>query len=34
MFTIMLFVALGLLAGLIARVVLGTFDSTTTIEQH
>jgi hypothetical protein len=34
MFTILLFVALGLLAGLIARFVLGNFDSTTNIEQH
>jgi hypothetical protein len=34
MVAILLFVALGLLAGLIARFVLGDFDSSTNIEQH
>jgi len=34
MFTLLLFLALGLLAGLIARLVLGNFDSPTILEQH
>jgi hypothetical protein len=34
MFAVMLFLALGLLAGLIARLVLGDFDASTNINQH
>ena len=34
MFTVLFFLALGMLAGLIARMVLGNFDSPSNIEQH
>jgi len=34
MFTVMFFLALGLLAGLIARLVLGDFDASSNINQH